>query len=239
MKKLIVGNWKCNPTTLKEAEELFDKVVENVKNVQNVQVVICPPVPFINNLKSDNPNIILGAQDCFWQEKGAFTGEVSPKMLKDLGVEYVILGHSERRKHMGETDEIVNRKVKTTMEAGLKPILCIGETAEERESGQTNEILKKQLEKGLDSLNFKSDNFNLIVAYEPVWAIGTGNSCDINTAKDTLGFIREMIKTPVLYGGSVDSKNASGYIKDAGFDGLLVGAASLKAEEFIRIISEI
>ena len=233
-KPLIVANWKMNPIALTEAERLFKDVKNGIKNIKNVEVVICPPFVCIQSLiKIGGNDLKLAAQNCFWEEKGAFTGEVSPKMLKDLGVEYVILGHSERRKYLGETDEMINKKIKTALKVGLKVIFCIGETEEDRKEGRTNEILNEQIKKGLNDI---SETENLTVAYEPVWAIGTGNSCDIKTAKATLDFIKKLINTPILYGGSVDSKNAAGYIKEAGFNGLLVGDASLKTEEFINLV---
>ncbi len=229
MKTIIIANWKCNPQTLAKAKELFDKVADGLKDIKNAEVIICPPFPYLFNLKSDNLNIKLGSQDVFWGE-GTYTGEVSPKMLKDLGCEYVILGHSERRRNLGETDEMINKKVKAALSAGLLPILCIGETGEEKSANKTKEVLEKQLKGGLEVS---------IVAYEPIWAIGTGNACDIDQARKVKLFLEKIIKSPILYGGSVDSKNALGYIKDAGFAGLLVGGASLIPEEFIKIVNAV
>ena len=234
MKILVVANWKMNPSTLAEAKLLFNSVKKGLKNVKNVEVVICPPFVYLPILKTN------GAQDCFWQEKGPFTGEVSPAMLRDLRVKYVIIGHSERRA-LGETDQMINKKIKAAISAKLKPILCIGETEEERKKGKTNKVLKIQLEKNFKSiLNLKSKILNLIVAYEPVWAIGTGRACGIPEAKEANLFIRKTIKNlPLLYGGSVNSKNAANYIKEAGFQGLLVGGASLNANEFIEIVKNV
>jgi len=240
MKPLIVANWKCNPTTLKGAKLLFGSVKRGVKGIKNVEVVICPPFLYISNIELRTSNIKLGTQDCFWERKGAFTGEISPPMLKDIGCEYVIVGHSERRE-LGETDEMINKKIKAALKSKLKPILCIGETEKERKSGRTFQILKVQLKDDLKNLTPKTYNLKpLIVAYEPVWAIGTGSSCQPAVAKKTLLFLRKFLKgNPILYGGSVNSKNAASYIKEANFNGLLVGSASLKAEEFVQIIKNV
>jgi triosephosphate isomerase len=179
--------------------------------------------------------LTLGAQGIYSEEKGAFTGEISALMLKDLKVEYVIIGHSERRKYFGETNETVNKKIKKALETGLKIIFCIGETAEERDAGKKNDILQRQIQDGLKDID---DIENVSVAYEPVWAIGTGNNCSVDETKESVEFIRKFVKkdTRVLYGGSVKSENSGAYIKDAGANGLLVGGASLNPEEFIKII---
>jgi triosephosphate isomerase len=250
MEKLIVANWKMNPQSLIEAKELFNSIKNWVKRhsnvLKNIRIIICPPfvylsnfAPLVSNLKHRTSNISLGAQDLFWEEKGAFTGEISPKMLENLGVEYVILGHSERRQILGETDEMINKKLKAAINAKLKPILCIGETLEERRSGKTLQVLKKQLKKALKNIsNIELRTSNIIIAYEPVWAIGTGNPCKPEEAKEVLLFLRKIFKLPILYGGSVNSKIAKDYIK-FGFDGLLVGGASLNSKEFIEIIKSI
>ncbi|MFH1181081.1 MAG: triose-phosphate isomerase [bacterium] len=196
MKPLIVANWKMNPASLADAKKLFNAV-------KSTRTIICPPFVYLSALKAS------GSQDCFWENSGAFTGEVSPKMLKDLGVEYVILGHSERRRYLGETNEMIDKKIKACLAAGLKPILCVEKP--------------EQIKKWQD----------IIIAFEPVLAIGTGEPFDIQKAKK----MRESLFgfPVVLYGGSVDSKNASDYIKKAGFQGLLVGTESLSAKEFIKI----
>jgi triosephosphate isomerase len=214
LKLLIVANWKMNPLTFKEAKFLFDSVKKRIKNIKGVQVVICPPFPFILNLKSKILNPKLGAQDCFWKEKGAFTGEVSPAMLKNLGAEYVIIGHSERRA-LGETNEMVNKKIMAALKNELEPILCIDKISQ----------IKKDLKE------------KIIIAYEPLFAIGTGKPCSIEKAKKMrTSLIR--FKT-VLYGGSVNSENAKDYIEKAGFQGLLVGGASLNPKEFIKLVKNI
>lgn len=229
MKKIIVANWKCNPVTRSEAEELFDSVSKGVKDME-VETVICPPFVFLG-LGSG----ILGAQDSFYEEKGAYTGEVSVTMLKELGCQYVIVGHSERRKYFNETDELVNKKIKAILGAGLTPIVCIGETEEERENNKTEEILEKEVKDGLEGVDLSK----IVIAYEPIWAIGTGNACDVEEAQRMKETIQKMTSKDmrILYGGSANASNAKGYL-DVGFDGLLVGGASLKAAEFIKIVEQ-
>jgi len=240
MKPLIVANWKMNPITMKEAEELFNSISEGVKNIEKTETVICPPFIYLPLLKGLTP----GAQDCYYEEKGAYTGEVSVAMLKDLGCKYVIVGHSERRKLFNETNENINKKLKAVLEAGLIPIICIGETEQEREQEKTEEVLKQELIEGLEGI---SNVYNLVIAYEPIWAIGTGNPCDVEEAKEMNLLIRRIFfklydsaiskKIRILYGGSVKANNAEEYLKQAGFNGLLVGGASLDAKEFIKIVN--
>ena len=226
MKPLIVANWKMNPQNLQGAKLLFDSVANGIKNLKNVEIVICPPFLYILNLKSQILNLKLGAQDCFWEEKGAFTGEVSPKMLKDLGCDYVILGHSERRKYLKETDEMINKKIKTALKSDLTPILCIENISQLKK--RTKDLLRKEQKK-------------LIIAYEPVFAIGTGKPCTPEKAKEMKTAIKKIIDKdiPIIYGGSVNSQNATDYIKMAGFQGLLVGGASLDSEEFIKLAKNV
>jgi triosephosphate isomerase len=216
MKPLIVANWKMNPPSLKEAERLFAAV----KNIKGAQVVICPPFIYLSTLKTN------GAQDVFWKDGGAYTGEVSPMMLKNMGVKYVIIGHSERRKHLKETDEMVNRKIKAVLKRGLRPILCVDKIS--------------QIKKGLRGVS-KKELKKLILAYEPIFAIGTGKPCTIKRAKRMNVAAKRVlgIGTSILYGGSVNPKNVRGYIAEAGFNGLLVGGASLKPKEFIDIIKNV
>ncbi len=249
--KLIVANWKCNPSTLSEAKSLFDEVKKRVEEIYskkklNSEVVICPPFIYLSELQSSTYHLYLGAQDCFWEEKGAFTGEISPLMLRKLGCHYVILGHSERRRYLKETNQMIAKKIVAALKFRLKPILCIGETLEERKQEKTAYILKTQLRKSLELvISYKLSVSNLVIAYEPVWAIGTGNNCSVDDAMTSLMFIKRQLlnlfpkknpnKIKILYGGSVNSKNAKDYI-DVGFDGLLIGGASLKAREFIKII---
>jgi len=226
MKKLIIANWKCNPRTLKEAEGLFNKIRKGIKNIKKAEVVIASPFIWLSILKG----MILAAQDCLWLDCGPYTGEISLAMLNDVGVKYVIIGHSERRIHFQETDEMINKKLKAVLKTGLKPILCIGEKKGEK----SEKIISSQLKKDLRGIP-KKDLKKIVIAYEPVWAIGTGDFCPKNKAKKALDFIKNKINTRILYGGSVNSKISKSYI-DAGFDGLLVGGASLNAEEFIKIV---
>lgn len=226
MSKLIIANWKCNPPNLKEAESLFGAVEKGIWDIKKTEVVICPPsiyiFPLIGKLSRSSLGLKMGAQDCFWGERGACTGEISPLMLKDAGVRYVIVGHSERRKHHRETDEMINQKVQFALLAGLKVILCIDKIVqiEKDLKGITEEQLKK-----------------IIIAYEPIFAIGTGKPCNPKKAKKIRDAIKNVLKTtPVLYGGSVNSQNAESYVKEASFQGLLVGSASLDLKEFLAIV---
>lgn len=246
MYPLIIANWKCNPTTLKEAKQLFNLVREGLKNIKNVKVVICPPFVYIPSLaKASQSKIALGAQDVFWEEKGAFTGEVSPEMLKDLGVEYVIIGHSERRKYLRETDKMINKKLKASIAASLKPILCLGSKKRGKEE---KKVIETQLKRALVGIK-KSDLKNIIIAYEPIWAISTTKSSVVATPENTKEgevFLRRSLsklysrgiaqKTKIIYGGSVNSQNIEDFIKKARMDGVLIGAASLKPADFIAAV---
>jgi len=233
MQNLIVANWKMNPASIAEAKNIFEGIKNGVEGV-NSEVVICPPFVYLECGMSDTPHLKFGAQNVYFEDKGAFTGEISTAMLKNLGVEYVIIGHSERRKYFAETDETINKKIKKALDAGLKVIFCIGETAEEREAGKKNEVLERQIKTGLDG-NENLENIN--IAYEPVWAIGTGNNCSVEETKESVEFIRKISGVErILYGGSVKSENSGAYIKESGSNGLLVGGASLNPEEFVRIV---
>jgi len=247
MKPLIIANWKMSPTTLEGAKLLFEAVKKEVKNIKKVEIVICPPFPYLPILNNGSPTSIttsiirLGGQDCFWEEKGAFTGEVSPKMLKDLGCKYVIIGHSERRRYFEETDEMINKKIKAALKVGLRPILCIEKISQIRKhqrSVKMNEV--HRLKKGIKGI-IKKDLKKIILAYEPVFAIGTGKPCSIEKAKKMrLLILRNLNKNlPVLYGGSVNSQNARDYIEKAKFQGLLVGGTSLNAQEFIKLVKNV
>lgn len=241
MKPLIIANWKMNPQTLGQAKALFNSVKNGVKGIKRGKVIICPPFIYLPMLKG----LSLGAQNCFWEKEGAYTGEISCPMLKSL-CQYVLVGHSERRKYFNEKDEI-NNKLEAVLDAKLIPVLCVGETQEQRNQDKTEVVLKEQIISALDSIS--SSRFSpVIIAYEPVWAIGTGNPCDVEEAQKMKLLIQKIIskiyssnisfKTPVLYGGSVKSNNAEGYVKEAGFNGLLVGGASLDAREFIEIVKQ-
>lgn len=249
MKKLfIIGNWKMNPGTSAEAERLFDTVekgIRKMKDMKNIEVVICPPfvwLPIISAFASGRP--VAGGQDCSWEQGGAFTGEVSGTMLKNLGCDYVIVGHSERRKYLGEINEMINKKLLAVFKARLKPILCVGE----KEGEDIGLVVKNQLFEGLRNIN-RAQARDLIIAYEPVWAIGTGNPCQPDDVMKAALFIRQTLsklysrklaeEISILYGGSVNSKIAVDYIKEAGMNGLLIGGASLDGTEFVRIIKRV
>ena len=259
-KILIAGNWKCNPASIKAAKSLFNAIKKGVRNSRKTEIVIAPPFVYLSILSSvaKNSKIVLGAQNVFLQE-GAFTGEVSPHMLRDIGVKYVIVGHSERRA-FGETDDLINKKIKAVMAARLTPILCIGENKKERKEGRTKEVLERELKIGLQGISkvriytlagTRSDrqNSKLVVAYEPIWAIGSGHPCQYNDAMSIGILIRRILREIVgkkaaediriLYGGSVNSKDAPGFIKESLMDGLLIGGASLKADEFLKIVKEV
>jgi len=249
-KNIIVANWKCNPETQEEAKRLFEEIKKGIGK-SNAEVVLCPPAIFLPVIGFQGSGIKIGSQDCFWENKGTFTGQISPSMLKDAGCEYVVIGHSERRK-LGETDEEINKKLKAAFNAGLKPILCVGESCgqgevcEARENNQAHDVVKRQLESAFSNITIGK---SVIIAYEPVWAIGSGNPCPIEAALDMNVFIKEAVKellgeiaakkTIIIYGGSVDENNAITYITKAKMQGLLVGGASLKPEKFIKIINSI
>ena len=242
---MIAGNWKMN-TTLSEAVELVSKMRSGLDEIANVEKIICPPfvsLAAVNELIKGG-SIKLGAQNLYFEEKGAYTGEISPLMLAEL-CEFVIIGHSERRQYFGESGDIVNRKVKAALKANLKPILCVGEKLEENEAGKTEEVIAEQLRSslaGIDSLD------TVTIAYEPIWAIGTGRAATGRQANDTIGFIRRSIaglgteeaagKMRILYGGSVTADNATEFIKQPEIDGALVGGASLKADQFLSIVTQ-
>lgn len=242
---MIAGNWKMN-TTVSEAVELVSKMRSRLDEIANVEKVVCPPfvsLAAVNELIKGG-SIKLGAQNLYFEEKGAYTGEISPLMLAEL-CEFVIIGHSERRQYFGESGDIVNRKVKAALKANLKPILCVGEKLEENEAGKTEQVIAEQLRSslaGIDSLD------TVTVAYEPIWAIGTGRAATGRQANDTIGFIRRSIaglgteeaagKMRILYGGSVTADNATQFIKQPEIDGALVGGASLKADQFLSIVTQ-
>ncbi len=223
MKKILFANWKMNPTTEQEAVKLAR--AGDVKNA-----VLIPPFPFLNAVKNVLKSASVGAQDVFYEEKGAFTGEVSPQMLKKLGVQYVVVGHSERRR-LGENDEMIAKKVKAGIHAGLKVILCVGEPLSVYKKGKkaTEEFIKKQF-------RFIKDKKNLIVAYEPIWAVGTGKNADPEDVARVVQFIKNIASVPVLYGGSTNSKNAKSFLEKKEIAGLLVGGASINVKEFQKMI---
>lgn len=245
-KKVIAGNWKMNKLP-NEAIDFIDRLTPLVKDTKN-EVVVCVPYTdlFYALLTAQGTNIKIGAQNMHFEEKGAYTGEVSAQMLKSIGVEYVIIGHSERRQYFNETDETVNKKVKTAFKHELKPIVCVGETLEQREAGKAEEIITKQTEKALEGLTDEQVQ-NTIIAYEPIWAIGTGKTATSEDANNAIKAIRDKIcqiygqnvgKSIIIqYGGSVKSANCKELFTTSDIDGGLVGGASLDPEEFAKIIN--
>jgi triosephosphate isomerase len=233
MKPLIIANWKCNPATEKEAKELFEDIKGAIKKTNKAEILISTPFIWLSVVKGAKKC----AQNCFWEEKGPYTGEISPKMLKDVGVDYVIIGHSERRNYFNETDEIINKKLKSALNAGLVPVLCIGE----KKGENAKEVIDRQLREDLSGIeNCKPGIENLIIAYEPVWAISTsgGEICSPERAKEVLRFIKEKFNGKIIYGGSVDSKIINNYL-NVGYEGALVGGASLKVDEFVNLIKNV
>lgn len=249
-KPIVIGNWKMN-TTVKEAIFLVEQLKPNLKDIKNVDIVVCPPYVSLTSLYPllAGSNIKLGAQNIHWEEGGAYTGEISFKMISDF-CEYVILGHSERREHFGESDDQVAKKVKTALENNIIPIICVGEKKEQRDKGLAEATVEKQLENCFANTQIPSPKSQLpIIAYEPVWAIGTGQICKPEDATEIILSIRETISDKftkdiaqnirILYGGSVDSDNVGNFTKEEEIDGFLVGGASIKAEEFIRIVKKV
>ena len=242
---LIAGNWKMN-TTAAEAERLVLEMLERLDRIKGVEKVLCPP--FVSlvaiSMMLQSSSIKLGAQNMYFEAKGAYTGEISPLMLSEL-CEFVILGHSERRWYFGETDEMVNKKIEAALANKLKPILCVGERLEENEAGKTQEVVNRQVTAALSDIEPVRD---LVIAYEPVWAIGTGKAASGKQAAVTIRFIRDVVAKlwnkdiaqdlRILYGGSVTSTNTAEFISHPEIDGALVGGASLKTEEFVGIVEK-
>ena len=249
MKKIIVANWKMNPQILQEAKRIFNEIDKVANRMLNVETIICPPFVYLSDFSSKNSVVKLGAQDLFWEDKGAYTGEISADMIKNLGVKYVLIGHSERRQdHPEETNEIINKKIIKALKNGLKIIFCIGER-ERDTKGCYFHFIKKEILEGLEGIDGKEAD-NIIIAYEPIWAIGA-KAQRADRPDDTLkivDFIREVLssifgknlsrKTPVLYGGSVDADNAQDFLKNGGVQGLLVGRSSLDGKIFSKILKD-
>jgi triosephosphate isomerase (TIM) len=246
---IIIANWKMSlgqKQSLDLIESLIKKINSQEKNLP--EVVICPSFNVMAEVaqKISKTEIKLGAQDCFWEEQGAYTGEVSAKVLKEIGCEFVIVGHSERRNYVAETDAMVNRKIRAMLKNKLTPILCVGEKFEERQSGDKDYIIMQQVQKGLEGIKFNKDD-RLIVAYEPVWVIGSGQAVAPEEAEHTNRVIRqvlldhlplEIVKNQVhlIYGGSVNLENIKGFLDEPNIDGYLIGGASLEADEFWSLI---
>jgi triosephosphate isomerase (TIM) len=246
-KKILAANWKMN-LTHGEAESYFETFFSEIGEVNDVEVVIIPPftaIPAAVSASERMPAIRIGAQNMHWEKSGAFTGEISATMLRAHYVKYVILGHSERRSLFGETDEIVNRKVRAALDAGLRPIFCVGETLQERDGGGVEEVLGRQLRKGLEGV-VRKELPEIVLAYEPCWAIGTGRSATPAEAEQAHAFIRSVLselfgapaaeRVRIQYGGSVKPENAEDLMRQKDIDGALIGGASLDPRSFARII---
>jgi len=249
-KPIMAGNWKMHHTHL-EAIQVVQKLSYRLgsEDYEHCEVVVCPSFTSLRSvqtvIESDGLPIGLGAQDVHWEDKGAFTGEVSGIMLSKLGVSYVIVGHSERREYFGETDDVVNRKVKAVLAHGMTPIMCVGETLQEREAGQTAAKVSRQVQAGLDGLSAGQVG-GMVIAYEPIWCIGTGRHATPEDANETIGTIRSMVAglagegpaaaVRIQYGGSVKPGNIASLMAQPEIDGALVGGASLEADEFAQIV---
>jgi len=245
-KPMMAGNWKMYKD-INEAISLVNDIKRSVYDINNVDIVVIPPYVDLSDVSEMllESNIMLGAQNCYWEAEGAFTGEISAKMLKSVGCRYVVIGHSERRKYFGETDETVNRKVKAVIDAGLVPIVCVGETLEEREQARTLEVVRGQVTAALKGFTEEYID-SLVIAYEPVWAIGTGKTATPHEAQEVHAMIRNLLKEMystslsegirIIYGGSVKPDNAESLMKEKDIDGGLIGGASLKTYSFVDLI---
>ena len=244
-KPIIAGNWKMN-NTVAAGTQLIKDLAPLVKDNDKVDIVVCPTFTALAAVAeaAENTNIHVGAQNVHWEKSGAFTGEISTDMLKEIGVEYVVIGHSERREYFGETDEGVNKRSRAALAAGLIPIICCGETLEIREAGTTNAFVEKQIKAALDQMSAE-DVSKLVIAYEPIWAIGTGKTATFEQAEEVCSVIRETVaakfgktaadEVRIQYGGSVKPATIDGLMQKPNVDGALVGGASLKAPDFARI----
>jgi triosephosphate isomerase len=247
-KTIIAGNWKMYKT-LKDGQELVVALRRDLYQLESLDIVVCPPFTLLAYLADalETSNIALGAQDCYWQDEGAFTGEVSPRMVKDTGCQYVIIGHSERRQFFGETNETVNKKVKAALMQGLTPIMCVGEMLAEREKGETFKVLEDHVQNGLKEIGAE-DMLKIVIAYEPVWAIGTGKTATPAQAQEAQKYIRDLLRkmynndvaesVRIQYGGSVKPDNITELMRQPDVDGALVGGASLTAPSFTEIVKK-
>ena len=244
-KPIIAGNWKMHKT-IAEALEFVSDIKDRV-NKEKVEAVICAPFTLLKDLKeaTKGTSIKVGAQNMHFEEKGAFTGEISPLMLKELDMDYVIIGHSERRQYFNETNETVNKKVLKALEVGIDPILCVGETLEEREAGNTKDVCKVQVEKALENVS-KEDIAKVVIAYEPIWAIGSGKTATSEDANAVIAYIRQVVanlykdlanEVRIQYGGSVKPSNVGEIMNQSDIDGALVGGASLEANDYIQLVN--
>jgi triosephosphate isomerase len=245
--KFIAGNWKMN-TTRAETTALVKALVDGTSNIQKTTIMIAPPFTNLTIAQTllQNSKIKLGGQDLYWEEKGAYTGEISALMLKDSGCEYVIIGHSERRQYFRETNQDVNRKILSALKHGLQPIVCVGESLENRERNQTLGVVEYQLRNSLANLTSEQCS-SITIAYEPIWAIGTGRAATPADALEVHSYIRTLLaemfgadraeEVPIQYGGSVTAENIDSFIREVQIDGALVGGASLKSDSFLKIIA--
>lgn len=239
MRKIVIaGNWKMFKTQAESLEFLQGFMSSLDKTPEEREVVLCPPFTTLSILSKNlhGHRVHLGAQNLHWEENGPYTGEISGPMLTEIGVRYVIVGHSERRQYFGETDETVNRRLLAAQRYGLNPILCVGETKQQRDAGETEALIASQLEKGLVDV----DQQNLVIAYEPIWAIGTGDTCESIEANRVIGLIRSQLSNPsvsIQYGGSVKPNNIDEIMAQPEIDGVLVGGASLEPASFARIVN--
>jgi triosephosphate isomerase (TIM) len=247
---LIIANWKMN-LRIPERKKLVKEIISGLKKIDKAEVVLCPSfisLQEVGDLIRKTP-LKLGAQDVFWEAKGAYTGEISPLMLEEMNCEYVIVGHSERRKYLNETDEMVHRKLQAALLEKLTPVLCVGETFEERQDGAKDYVIIRQMNSALDGLVLNNDQ-QVVIAYEPVWVIGSGQAVQPSEAGQVYQLIRQTLldlfpleqarnNFRIIYGGSVDASNVKPFLTEASMDGVLVGGASLKAEEFIKIVKSL
>ncbi len=244
--KIIAGNWKMNKLQ-SQAKQLIEELKPLVKDTENTVIICVPYTDLATAVElTAGSNIYVGAQNCHWKESGAYTGEIAPSMLKEAGVEYVIIGHSERRTYFGETDATVLARTTAALEAGLKPIVCIGETLEERNSGKMEEVLERQIRKGFETIQ-KQQLADIVVAYEPVWAIGTGVTATDQQAQDAIAFCRSVFaemydkqtadQLYIQYGGSMNDSNAESLLGMPDIDGGLIGGASLVAQKFAAVVN--
>jgi triosephosphate isomerase len=243
---IIAGNWKMNNTILKSIA-LIDEIKKSSLN-KDVEAVVCVPFTNLSDVKKaiEGTDIKLGAQNMHWEDNGAYTGEISPLMLKEIGVDYCIIGHSERRQYFNETDETVNKKIKTALKYNINPIVCVGETLEERENQKQEEVVKEQVLKALEDIDSKNIK-DIVIAYEPIWAIGTGKTASSDDANQMCGFIRKIIGNKygkeakdsirIQYGGSVKPNTIKELMGKEDIDGALVGGASLVAEDFVKLVN--
>jgi len=246
---IIAGNWKMYKNET-EAFELGTDLRKRFVDVSSVKIVLCPPFTALFSVKKaiGDSNLFLGAQNMHWEEEGAYTGEISPNMLLSAGCSFVILGHSERRMHFEETDQMINKKLRKAIEVGLVPIVCVGEKLEQREKGKTEEVVEKQIQGAFEGLS-ENEAEKIVIAYEPVWAIGTGKTATPKQVGEVHRFIREKLgalynretaeRIDILYGGSVKPENSKELLAEKDIDGALVGGASLKADSFEKIVKSI